>query len=311
MDECCMALNEMEGLSKGVSVRTVQGDIQMMRSDKLGYNAPIEVYEHKYYRYSDPNYRITEMPLSSNDLEVLHEAVDMIGQLGDFRQFSEMADVVNRLRDKVSAAQHGHAPIVHYDRVPKLKGLELLSPLYDHISRRQPLRVMYQSFTARVPQEFILHPYLLKEFRNRWFLFGSRDHDMRLYNLALDRIISAEPAVGVAFRENTEFDVNHFFDDMIGVSKNLRDIPHVVKFWACQEQSHYIKTKPLHSSQELISESSEDGSCVFSIKVVINYEMYSMFMSYGPGVKILSPRRAVNHMRDQLRQAVTLYDNLD
>ena len=40
VDACCEALYEMEGLSKGISVRTVQGDIQMMRSDKLGYNAP-------------------------------------------------------------------------------------------------------------------------------------------------------------------------------------------------------------------------------------------------------------------------------
>ena len=52
VDACCDALYEYEGITKGVSVRTVQGDIQMMRSEKLGYNAPIEVYENKYYRYS-------------------------------------------------------------------------------------------------------------------------------------------------------------------------------------------------------------------------------------------------------------------
>ena len=62
---------EMEGITKGVSLRTIQGDIQMMRSDKLGYNAPIEVYDLKYYRYSDPDYTITGMPLSSNDVDVL------------------------------------------------------------------------------------------------------------------------------------------------------------------------------------------------------------------------------------------------
>ena len=53
VDACCDALYDMEGIRKGVSVRTVQGDIQMMRSDKLGYNAPIEVYDHKYYRYAE------------------------------------------------------------------------------------------------------------------------------------------------------------------------------------------------------------------------------------------------------------------
>ena len=72
VEACSDALYDMEGISKGVSVRTVQADIQMMRSDKLGYNAPIEVYDHKYYRYSDPDYSITDMPLSQNDYEVIH-----------------------------------------------------------------------------------------------------------------------------------------------------------------------------------------------------------------------------------------------
>ena len=47
------ALYDMEGITKGVCTRTVQMDIQIMRSDKLGYNAPIEVYDRIYYRYAD------------------------------------------------------------------------------------------------------------------------------------------------------------------------------------------------------------------------------------------------------------------
>ena len=106
VDACCDALYDMEGIRKGVSVRTVQGDIQMMRSDKLGYNAPIEVYEHKYYRYADPEYSITNMPLSQNDYEVMQEAVDMLRQLEDFEQFSEMSDVISRLQDKLSISRN-------------------------------------------------------------------------------------------------------------------------------------------------------------------------------------------------------------
>ena len=52
-EACSDALYEMEGITKGVSVRTVQGDLQIMRSDKLGYNAPIEVFDKIYYRYAD------------------------------------------------------------------------------------------------------------------------------------------------------------------------------------------------------------------------------------------------------------------
>ncbi len=308
VDECSMVLREMEGMTRGVSVRTVQGDIQMMRSDKLGYNAPIEVYDLKYYRYSDPDYTITGMPLSSNDVNVLQEAVDMLQQLQDFDQFGEMADVINRLQDKLSVTRQERSPIVHYDSVPDLRGLKLLSPLYDHIAHHRVLNVIYQSFNQQGPVEYVLHPYLLKEFRNRWFLFGCTEGDMRLFNLALDRIVGITPAKGVAFRQNPDFDPEHFFDDVIGVSKNLKGShPRRVKFWANREQSNYIKTKPLHPSQRLISENPDDDSCIFQIEVVINFEMYSVFMSYGAGVKILSPRMAVSYMHKQLSQAAANY----
>ena len=71
VEKCSEALYEMEGIMKGVSIRTIQSDIQMMRSDKLGYNAPIEVYDQKYYRYSDKDYSITQMPLTQNDFELM------------------------------------------------------------------------------------------------------------------------------------------------------------------------------------------------------------------------------------------------
>lgn len=48
VDACSDALYDMEGITKGISKRTVQGDIQIMRSDKLGYNAPIETYGNGY-----------------------------------------------------------------------------------------------------------------------------------------------------------------------------------------------------------------------------------------------------------------------
>ncbi|MCQ2204739.1 MAG: WYL domain-containing protein [Bacteroidales bacterium] len=307
VDACSDALYEMEGIDKGVSVRTVQGDIQMMRSDKLGYNAPIEVYDHKYYRYADKDFSITNMPLSQNDYEVMQEAIDMLRQLEDFSQFSEMSDVVSRLQDKLAIGKHNRKPIVNFDKVPDLKGLRLLNPLYNYIANKQTLRIMYQSFNATEPVEFILFPYLLKEFRNRWFLFGSKASNMLMFNLPLDRIVSVEP-YDEPFKENPQFDSEHFFDDVIGVSKNITSTPRKIKFWASKEQSNYILTKPIHPSQKVIR-TNEDGSTIFSIEVVINFEMYSVFMSYGPGVKIIYPRTAVKYMKDKLREAAEHYDD--
>lgn len=307
VDACSDALYDMEGIRKGVSVRTIQGDIQIMRSDKLGYNAPIEVYDHKYYRYADEDYSITEMPLSQNDYDVMQEAIDMLRQLEDFDQFSEMSDVISRLQDKLAITRKDRKPIIHFDSVPDLKGLSLLNPLYNYIAKKQTLRIMYQSFNSTKPQEFILCPYLLKEFRNRWFVFGSKASNLMLYNLPLDRIVSVEP-IDVPYRENPNFDSEHFFDDVIGVSKNIKNTPRKIKFWASAEQSKYISTKPIHPSQKLLSTDKEDGCCIFQIEVVVNFEMYSVFMSYGPGLKVISPKFAMDYMHDKLKAAAELYE---
>lgn len=80
VEACSDALYEMEGILRGVSVRTVQADIQIMRSDKLGYNAPIEVYDGKFYRYAEADYSISESPLTTDMCELLTLAVERLEQ---------------------------------------------------------------------------------------------------------------------------------------------------------------------------------------------------------------------------------------
>ena len=101
-EACSAALREMEGITKGVSVRTVQGDLQMMRSDKLGYNAPIEVFDRVYYRYADPNYSINGMPLTEDDCRLLQQAVEMLDDDGK-ATVNEMRDVLTLVRERLTA----------------------------------------------------------------------------------------------------------------------------------------------------------------------------------------------------------------
>ncbi|WP_408043640.1 hypothetical protein [Tenacibaculum litopenaei] len=85
IDACSEALFEYEGKDVFVSKRTVQLDIQHMRSDKLGYEAPIEVYDRKYYRYTDPNYSIKNIPIREGDIAVIQEAITVLKNLKIFR----------------------------------------------------------------------------------------------------------------------------------------------------------------------------------------------------------------------------------
>ena len=102
VEACSEALYDMEGIKKGVCTRTVQMDIQMMRSDKLGYNAPIEVYDRIYYRYADPDYSITEMPLSMEDCKLIKKAIDLLENCGK-NDNRETIKVLLKVKDRLSS----------------------------------------------------------------------------------------------------------------------------------------------------------------------------------------------------------------
>src|SRR4051812_8793583 len=95
------SLYEYEGIDKGISRRTIQADLQLMRSDKLGYFAPILVIDKKYYTYEDPTYSITNIPLSDSDLSRMNEAVEVLRQFKGFSHFTALNEVVQKLEDHV------------------------------------------------------------------------------------------------------------------------------------------------------------------------------------------------------------------
>lgn len=98
VDACSEALHDMEGIRKGVSLRTVQADIQMMRSDKLGYNAPIEVYDQKYYRYADPNYSIDKALLEEEDIRLIEDAIVLLEKEENQPEFPELASALKQVK---------------------------------------------------------------------------------------------------------------------------------------------------------------------------------------------------------------------
>ena len=303
VDACADALYEFEGIRRGVSLRTIQGDLQMMRSDKLGYNAPIEVYDHKYYRYSDPNYSIMNLPLSHNDIETMTEAVNLLRQFEDFDHFSEMSDVVSRLQDNLAVAR-GNKKIVDFERNSDLKGLSFLNPLYNHIARRQTIKVRYKSFSSRQSHNYIVFPHLLKEYRNRWFLFCTTQKG-QLYNLALDRIEDIYQWDDIPYRDNPGFDPETYFDNIVGVTR--WGDPVKITFWASKDQAGYIATKPIHSSQRIIRDKAEGGSMVFSVIVEPNWEFFSLMLGFGSGVRILSPNTVVREIKKKMKKAIEQY----
>lgn len=309
IDACSDALSEYEGRDENVSRRTVQGDIQMMRSDKLGYNAPIVVRENKYYTYEDPDYSITDVPLTEQDTAMMAEAVGVLKQLSGFSAFAGMEDIIGRLEDHVSAVRHEKKPVIYFEKNDALIGLHHITPIYEAITAQKPLSVTYQSFRNPRPETFTFSPYVLREFRNRWFVFGRRAGKAAVFNLALDRIKDLTPAVtSVGYVPLGDFDPERWFRDMIGVTKDRTMKPQKVRFEADPKEAPYIRTKPFHRSQ-MVVEADEDGKTVFQMEVIVNPELERDLLAHGEGIKVLAPKELAERLRARHKAAARRYED--
>lgn len=232
MDECSEALFEFEGKESFVSKRTIQLDLQNMRSEKFGYEAPIEVYEKRFYRYSDPDYSIHNISVNESDLKAMNNAVQILKQFKDFSMFKEMNGVIQKLEDSIQSTNQ--KSIIHLDKNEQLKGLEYIDVLYESILSKKALKILYKSFKARESNHFIVHPQLLKEYNNRWFLICW--HKNKIMNLALDRMeeISFEDKIEYV---DKDFNADRYFGEVIGATVSETQRPQNVIFFVTRKHT--------------------------------------------------------------------------
>lgn len=305
IDACGDALYEYEGKENAVSKRTVQSDIQIMRSDKLGYNAPIVVVDKKYYTYSDPEYSITNVAFSQQDLESLTEVTEILKQFKGFSYFDELNIMVQKLEDKVYAQKKHTNPVIDIEKNEGLKGIDHLEFLYKAILNKQVLNIWYQSFKARRPGKITFHPYLLKEYRNRWFILGQKTESQHILTLALDRIHELEINDEHKYIPGDEFNAENYYKHVIGVTVNSNR-PVNVHLFIDRQNAPYVLTKPLHASQQLISKSDEGIEIV--IKVIPNFELEREILGFGENITLLAPEKLRKRIHERLKMAAMQYE---
>lgn len=306
IEKVSQVLYEREGIHSGISKRTIQSDIQLMRSDKLGYNAPIVVKERKYYSYSDDNFSITNVPINDADVEKMKEIVGVLKQFNGFNYFSEMSDMIARLENNLYTSTHQTRNCIQFEDNRHLKGLELINPLYQSILNKRCLLMDYQSFKAVRPQQFICYPYLLKEYRNRWFLICRQKKNSLLMTLALDRILEFQELVKEKFVEYDGVDFERYYSDLLGVTKTEKDRAHKVIIFVNKYNAPYVLTKPLHHSQQVLKE--DEKGIIIQINVVLNFELEKEILSFGECVQVLTPRILASKIKKRVEQAAVLYN---
>lgn len=301
LNEVNKALEEFNGDVSKVGRRQLFDDIKFMESE-AGFSIPLErIRQGKkvYYRYSEPEFSIKNQKISDDEIETINSALMVLLRFRGIPQF----EWINEIFPKLHSAFQNQEPkeIISFDQNEYLVGLDNLPTLYKSITNKSALIIEYQSFKDTKPKQLIIHPYYLKQFNKRWFLFGLNDKDKLIYNLPLDRIKSITQS-SKKYIENTTLDFKEYFEDIVGVSFTPGEKPIKIKLKINNEVTPYVLTKPLHGSQKK-PESKADGT-IIEIEVIPNIELRQLILSYGDGIEIISPKS----FRDQMKKVI---DNMN
>lgn len=294
-------------LHPGISRRQVLVDIDFMES-KAGWEALIERVKdgrRVYYRYEDPEYTINNQPITDEEISKLRETMLMLSRFKGMPQFEWMESLLTNLEDKFHL-QGSADSVISMDGNEYAAGIEHLSPLFNAIINKTPLSVDYTTFDGK-SFKWEIHPYHIKQYNNRWFLIGlNNDEYQNITNLALDRIVKFD-ILHRPFIENTIIeDFDDYFYDIVGVSfpadAKVEDV--VLKF--STHRFPYIKAKPIHGSQKVLSETDR----TIGLKIIPNKELQSIVLSFGDDVEVLQPETFRESIAVKIRNSCKKYETM-
>jgi predicted DNA-binding transcriptional regulator YafY len=199
-----------------------------------------------------------------------------------------------------------------------LQNSNLLGALFDTISNEVVIKLSYHTFNDETVRSIDFHPYLLKQYNDRWFLLGAADSDKKILNFALDRIDKVEPLPEKIYVECPD-DLFERFEDIIGVTLyEERKCEHIL-CWVNDSSKGYVNTKPLHESytplkgdkdQDLRNQypKFEDGM-FFSIDCIPNFELIRELSSFGGNLVVLSPESIRSEIKNRLLKHIEQYQD--
>lgn len=281
VDACNAALRKAD--KQDVSKRTIQNDINTLEADYgIILDEKLKRGRQRLYRYRDTSYSLPFLRM--NDVE-RNKIQDAIRVLEDF-EGEPLYDWARTLLMQVGGGMFDEesSSVVSFQSNPDLKGLNLFGKLLQAILGKRTLKIIYTPFGKDSYSERV-YPYHLKQFNDRWYLIAQAVGYETLGHYALDRIDSFEE-ISLHYKE-PEVDFSEYFDDVIGVTVPEHEESVDVILRVSNKRFNYIKTKPLHLSQRIISE--EDGYTKISINVKINLELISLILSFGPDVEVIAP----------------------
>ena len=267
--------SELQEYNFDISKRTFQRDLNDIRSI---YNIDIECHpsNNKYYIENNSEPGVSERIL---------EAFDTFNALN--------------ISDRIS----NH---IHFEK-RRPQGTENLHGLLHAIKNMIQVSFSYQKFWEDVVTQRYAEPYALKEFKNRWYVLAKDLKDNQVKSFALDRLTD----LGITkkrFQLPDDFNVNEHYKYSFGIISPEDNKPEEIVLSFEPFQGKYIKTLPLHETQEVMIDNEKELRIKLKLFVTLDFVME--VLSYGSRVKVISPLSLVDEIKSALTESLANYKSI-
>ncbi len=305
VDELLDRLNdslELAGL-KPIGKRTLYYDLEYLRFEK---DAPLHTPEGGDQRYYyTQRFSLQDTPLNEDEIDYLRQAVEILKKAMPHMLGNELEQLVSKLENRIITNSPDKGSFIQFESHTEAQGSHWIEKLFTAVRGKSALRVVYKPYRLAESEEKVFFPYLLKEYRTRWFVLGRYSDEDKIVNLALDRIKSIRNSSS-EFEQNDIFDPDAYFRHIVGVSLPNDSEVQEIQIKVGASLVPYIRTKPIHRLQEIVREYA-DGSIKVSMPLYINYELKSTLLGFGREVEVIKPESLRTEMVEILKDTQDNY----
>lgn len=296
-----------------ISVSTIDKDLYAMRNESnLGYYAPIAYHKlHKGYYYTDPDYSIQELPLSESEIEAIQFAANTLSQFRNLEMFSSSEAAIDKILDRFNLSPRNEpvemAPFVQFETVESYKGGKHLAGILGAIRAGKIISFDYQKYIDGKKSHYTLHPYLLKEYRNRWYVIGFNPDKKAVVVFGLDRIVGKVKTTDMDFSRLPSFDPDVYFKHSMGITA-VNEEPRRIVLSFSPLSGKYVQSQPLHASQKIIR--NDEVSFDVALYLSVTPELIMTILSYGSNVRVKEPLSLQKKIANILEQSLNYYRDI-
>jgi predicted DNA-binding transcriptional regulator YafY len=284
---------------------TIEKDLRYMRVE---HDAPIKFNRlNNGYYYSDEKYALDKMPLTDVDVDAIKMATNILSQFKNTNLFQQFEVAIDKIVDRVNISNDVQdvaiEKYVQFETVHKIEGNEHLEQILEAIKGNKVIQFGYQSYQSSIAKIRRVHPYLLKEYRNRWYLIGKSELKDKILTFGLDRVYDLE-LLSQNFKKDQDFSADRFFKHAIGITTS-DELPVDLKIETNEVLSKYLLSQPLHHSQVFTGE--KKGRYQFTYYLLITYELKMQLLGFGSDLKVLAPNQLIEDIKSTSKTVFSQY----